>query len=664
MDRQGKLIVLEGSDGSGKTTQFNLLLERLKATGYDVAVYDFPRYEKSSSYFVKQYLNGKYGPAENISPYTASLFYALDRYEAGRDIKKSLSEGKLVLINRYVGSNMAHQGSKFEDPVEQRGFFVWEDNLEFHLLKVPRPDINIFLRVPAELSYELISQKAQRDYTNNIRDEHEANLKHLKKTVSTYDLLCQLFPKDFVAIECTKAEKLMSVPEISNLIWDKLKPLLPVNKPHLGHSAVVTLSNSSSAPKATDDERPDKLTQEFKNASLLLKSQVEKHVKSIDPPGFTIWSDNGYQFYTPQGLGKDVEALYKSTNQRLAQLHQQMRAKLEAYYEKRLLNPSQNQVSPPNISTLLLPATPLSAISDFRVTLSEKSLNRVSRDLLAGDSPELQWAAKQLYVAARQKWPESFRAPLETNDGPEQLNSIIAKLAEERFSLNSSDTDSVKLLEALPRQEFDLLADSIYPYSNLSLDEITEEVSDWSYSQKYESLKQAAADPALILEKIHYKFDVVSDQVVLSQIANNTLISNIQTQSASPRNGYEVPEILEEAGIEDLFMECFDESLKLFSVLQQAGREELCVYATLLGHKLRWQLSVNAQDMKAILQFHGDSTYSKITGAIRELISETHPLAWEVLSGISSNRAGSQPKRNRVKLSKRRPVKPKNRRDK
>jgi dTMP kinase len=99
---------------------------------------------------------------------------------------------------------MAHQGSKFDDPVEQRGFFVWEDNLEFQLLDIPRPDANLFLRVPAEISQKLIGQKAARDYTSKSHDEHEADISHLKKSVATFDLLCQLFPKDFQAIECTK----------------------------------------------------------------------------------------------------------------------------------------------------------------------------------------------------------------------------------------------------------------------------------------------------------------------------------------------------------------------------------------------------------------------------------------------------------------------------
>src|SRR5258708_36989810 len=96
-----KFFVLEGADGSGKTTQLGLLKERLEAAGYDVAVFDFPRYEEPSSYFVKQYLEGNFGPASEVSPYTASLFYALDRFEAAPQIRQALSDDKIVLSNRY-----------------------------------------------------------------------------------------------------------------------------------------------------------------------------------------------------------------------------------------------------------------------------------------------------------------------------------------------------------------------------------------------------------------------------------------------------------------------------------------------------------------------------------------------------------------------------------
>jgi dTMP kinase len=658
MDKPGMLIVLEGSDGSGKTTQFNLLSERLKAAGYDVSVFDFPRYDKDSSYFIKQYLNGRYGPAADISPYTASLFYALDRYEAAKDIRRELNRGRIVLCNRYVGSNMAHQGAKFADPAEQRGFFVWEDNLEFQMLKIPRPDINLFLRVPAEVSHKLIDLKAARDYTAKVHDQHEADIGHLKKAVATYDLLCQLFPKDFQAIECTANNELLSIAEVSNLIWEKLKPILPPEKPHAGHSAIITLGGQPDLPRP-DLSEPDKLVHEFKNASLLLKLNIEKQIKSVEPGGFSVWSDNGYKFYTPRGMDKSLETVYKATIGHIAELHKQMRQKLEHHYERSLLVSGNTGTPLPNISSLLLPATPLSALCSFTAVLSPKAVGRVSSSLLSNDTEELQWTAKQLFLAARQKWPGDFKNSLESDSAPEPLNNIIAKLAEEHLNISSRDSSQVKLLEALPRQEFDLLAESIYPYSNLSLEEITEEVSDWSYAQKYESLKQAAADPSILLEKIRYKFDLISDQIVFSEIINAAIVNNIQTQTPSPRYGYEVPAFIEDAGIDELYMECFDESLKLFSLLQQADKDDLTIYATLLGHKQRWQLGVNAQNMKAILDHKPGESYSKLSEAMAEAVGEVHPLVWEVLNGAPLSQHSRPSHKNRVKPAKRRPAKPK-----
>jgi hypothetical protein len=270
-----------------------------------------------------------------------------------------LDKGKIVLIDRYVGSNMAFQGAKFEDAVEQRGFFVWEDNLEFQLLGIPRPDTNIFLRVPAEISGRLIKERSAK--TGVKLDEHEKDPEYLKKSLNTYDLLCELFPKDFSAIECTKNGKLLSIPQISNLIWEKLKPLLPNDKPHVGHSAVITLSDNHKPSSKQPNQGSDKLVHSFKDASLLLKLNIERQIKSVEPAGFSVWSDYRYEFYTPMGLGRDIEAAYKVSMGKIAGLHQQMRAKLEQYYERTLLSNSDRPR--PNISSLLLPVTPLTILS-------------------------------------------------------------------------------------------------------------------------------------------------------------------------------------------------------------------------------------------------------------------------------------------------------------
>ena len=243
----GVFIVIEGADGSGKSTQFRLSVERLRAVGHDVQIFKFPQYGEPSSFFIKAYLNGDYGPANDISPYTASLFYALDRYHASSKIRTALKEGKVVVADRYVGSNMAHQGSKFTALAQQRGFFIWEDSLEFELLGIPRPDINLYLRVPLEISAKLMGRRSKRDYTDKKLDQHEADAQHLQKTIATYDLLCKLFPKDFKEIDCLEDGQLLGIVKINDLIWQTIKPLLPEPK-RKGKGAVVSLGRSVSSP--------------------------------------------------------------------------------------------------------------------------------------------------------------------------------------------------------------------------------------------------------------------------------------------------------------------------------------------------------------------------------------------------------------------------------
>ena len=135
--RDGVFIVIEGSDGSGKATQAKLIRDRLEAAGYTVETFDFPRYDQPSSYFVKRYLEGAYGQSYEVGPYTSSLFYALDRFEAAPQIREALQQGKIVISNRFTGSNMAHQGTKIGNAEQRRGFFIWLDNLEFEMLRIP-----------------------------------------------------------------------------------------------------------------------------------------------------------------------------------------------------------------------------------------------------------------------------------------------------------------------------------------------------------------------------------------------------------------------------------------------------------------------------------------------------------------------------------------------
>ncbi len=217
--KYGKLIVIDGGDGSGKATQLELLRDRLLAEGYPVEIADFPRYGQKSAGLVEEYLAGNYGQAKDVDAYKSSIFYAVDRYAASFQIKTWLKQGKVVLANRYVSANMAHQGGKISNPLERRVFFNWLDELEYKIFEIPRPDLNIILQVDPEISCQLIKQRGRKE------DIHEKDLEHLKKAEEVFIEIANSFP-DFRLIRCNKNGWIMEREEISWLVWPLVKNLL------------------------------------------------------------------------------------------------------------------------------------------------------------------------------------------------------------------------------------------------------------------------------------------------------------------------------------------------------------------------------------------------------------------------------------------------------
>lgn len=220
--QRGRFIVIDGTDGSGKATQTNLLVEELKLSGYRVEMTDFPQYGTKSAGLIEEYLNGKYG---QVGPEAASIFYAIDRFDASFKIRQWLDEGKVVISNRYVTANAGHQGGKIKDDLQRLKFFKWLDNLEYGIFNIPKPDMNIILHVPAQVAQELVDKKTadQRVYANGKkRDLHEADLQHLLNAEKVYLQIAKLFPNTKL-VECVSAGKLLSPNEIHNKVWELVR---------------------------------------------------------------------------------------------------------------------------------------------------------------------------------------------------------------------------------------------------------------------------------------------------------------------------------------------------------------------------------------------------------------------------------------------------------
>lgn len=214
----GKFIVIDGTDGSGKTTQFNLLVDKLKAEGFLVELADFPQYNTKSAGLVEEYLGGKYGSADEVTPYQSSIFYAVDRFDASFKIRKWLSEGKIVIANRYVSASLGHQGGKIENPLERKVFFNWLYELEYKLFNIPKPDLSLILHVEAEIAQKLAASRHREDWVGKTRDIHEENLNHLQKAEQVYLEIAKTFP-DFKLIKCTRDGEIMNRQEIHDLVW-------------------------------------------------------------------------------------------------------------------------------------------------------------------------------------------------------------------------------------------------------------------------------------------------------------------------------------------------------------------------------------------------------------------------------------------------------------
>ena len=199
MVTHGKLIAIEGIDGSGKRTQLDLLSSALSARGLDTFRMSFPRYETFYGKLVGRYLNGDFGALDAVDPHLSALLYAGDRLEAKPEIDAALSAGKIVLADRYIGSNMAHQSARI--PQEQREeFFAWLKRLEYGLYALPLEDLVVYLRVPVQEAHRLVGLKSARAYTSLKRDIQEADIKHLEQTAIIYDRLAT--ESNWVRIDC------------------------------------------------------------------------------------------------------------------------------------------------------------------------------------------------------------------------------------------------------------------------------------------------------------------------------------------------------------------------------------------------------------------------------------------------------------------------------
>lgn len=226
---RGKLIVIDGTDGSGKATQVALLSGRLKKEGYTVKNVDFPEYYKNFfGKFIGHCLSEQYYNFVKVHPKIASVLYAADRFESKSDIEGWIAKGYIVIANRYVSANQIHQGGKIKNEKKRKDFIKWLDEMEYKVFGIPKPDVVLYLSVPLELSIKMTKERnknSKRNYLGNKKDVHEVDLEFQKNSRKSALWLAKT-QKYYKKIDCAKSDSIRTREDIHEEIYKKVKSLL------------------------------------------------------------------------------------------------------------------------------------------------------------------------------------------------------------------------------------------------------------------------------------------------------------------------------------------------------------------------------------------------------------------------------------------------------
>ncbi len=225
---KGKLIVIDGGDGSGKATQVSLLVQRLRAGGKMVETLDFPQYTQNTfGKLLRECLDGKRGDFLALDPRITSVIFAADRFESRPRIEQWLKEGKVVVLDRYVSANMMHQGAKIDDPEQLESFLSWLDHMEHSVFGLPRPDLILYLEVPHQIR-RLLKERAVAEHKHGAEvktDVAERSLEHQARTEErARDIVAH--KNNWQAINCVEGEEIRSREAIHEDVYKAVKTLV------------------------------------------------------------------------------------------------------------------------------------------------------------------------------------------------------------------------------------------------------------------------------------------------------------------------------------------------------------------------------------------------------------------------------------------------------
>jgi len=371
-------------------------------------------------------------------------------------------------------------------------------------------------------------------------------------------------------------------------------------------------------------------------------------------------ANGNYKYYVPEHFNRKTQDSYRASMDKIFDLYSDMVHKLTDYVQQKSDVPETERdvawkgATRAQACDAIRPVLPVATKSTVGIFASGQALESLIMHLLSDELPEAKATGQDLLKQARSIIPMF----LERADKPERGGAMVAyrantfqavkELAGKELPANHADgqNDSVSLVEYWPRNELDLVADMLYEHSSLSLKQLQQEIQAWPYDKKVSAFQAYIGErlnrrhrPGRAFEKAHYSWDILCDYGIFRDLQRHRMVDDLEWQQLTPRYGYDIPELVEEAGLTDQFEQCFDISLELHSQLYAAGYELEAQYATLLGHKMRWKITMNAREA---FHFHelrtspqGHPGYRKLVLQMHEKLGEVHPLTTAAMKFVN-----------------------------
>jgi dTMP kinase len=373
-------------------------------------------------------------------------------------------------------------------------------------------------------------------------------------------------------------------------------------------------------------------------------------------------ADGKYKYYTPDYLKPNIKKQYDEAMTTIFDLYSAMVHQLTEHVRANSSTPEKERdiawkgATRAQACDAARSVLPVAVKSTVGIFASGQALESLIMHLQSDELPEARTTGDELLKQGREVIPMF----LERADKPERGGAAVAyranthqkvkELAKEYLpEKHAADAaDPVTLVDFWPKNELLLVADMLYEHSNLPLEQIQTIVSDWPYEKKVEVFKAYMGErlnrrhrPGRALEKAHYSWDLVCDYGIFRDLQRHRMVDDMNWQLLTPRYGYDVPKLIEDAGLTEQFEACFDISLKLYSVLQKAGYALEAQYATLLGHKMRWKVTYNARQAFHMHELRttsqGHPGYRKMMLDMHEKLAEVHPLLAESMQFVNND---------------------------